>query len=156
MGLEKVQLVASYFGLVSKKTDPIISYNPNTNKEPLETHPDFQTFAGTQASPINGAMFDPETGAFLGFFNPAIKELYGATGYLVPSTMLSLTYWQDSVPNLKRRMSIMKEIKGFKKPPDVKDFLLLDMPYRQVGNFYQVTEQILGSGPLGWSKKIYG
>jgi len=156
MGLEKIQMVASYFGLVSSKTNPIIAYTPNTNKEPLETHPLFETFAGTQASPINGAVFDSETGAFLGFFDQTIKDLFGATGYLVPATMVSETYWQRSVPSLTKRMTIVNSITGFRKPPDVKNFLLLDMPYRQVGNFYQVTKQYLGSGPLGWSKKIYG
>ena len=155
MGLRKIQMTASYFGLVSRKTEPVISYVPNTDKEPIETHPLFQEFAGTAASPINGAAFDPDTDAFLGFFDPVIKELFGATHYLVPSTMVEVSYWQNTVPSLQRRMSIRTSIQGFRKPTDVKDFLLLDIPYRQIGPFYQVSEQYLGSGPLGWSKILY-
>lgn len=153
--LRKVQLVASYFGLISNKTDPIISYTPNTDKEPIETHPLFEEFAGTKASPKNGAKFDDETGEFLGFYDQSIKDLFGAAHYLVPATMVSLTYWQSSVPSLSKRMSIKSSIPGFRKPPDVKNFLLLDIPYRQIGSFYQLTEQYLGSGPNGFSTKIY-
>jgi len=155
MGLQKVRMVGSYFGLISKKTDPIISYTPNTDKDPVETHPLFQDFAGTKDAPINGAKFDDETGEFLGFFDASVKDLFGVRGYLNPSTMIALTYWQSSVPSLSKRMTIRTSVPGFKKPPDVKDFLLLDMPYRQIGSFYQVTEQILGSGPNGWSTKLY-
>ena len=151
----KVQLVASYFGLVAKTTQAVLAYIPNTDKEAVETHPDFTTFAGTAAAPLNGAKFDAETEEFLGFFNPTIKELFGATHYLTPSTMVELSYWQETIPSVRRRMSIVSSVKGFRKPPDVKDFLLLDLPYRQVGPFYQVTEQYLGSGPLGWSKILY-
>jgi hypothetical protein len=37
----------------------------------------------------------------------------------------------------------------------VKEFLVIDYPYRQVGSFYQVTEQIMGSGPNGFSSILY-
>ena len=155
MGLRKVSLVASYFGLIASKTDPILAYAPNTDKEPIETSPLFEEFAGTRSSPKNGARFDNDTGEFLGFFDQSIKDLFGVAHYLVPATMVSLTYWQSSVPSLTRRMSIKTSIPGFRKPSDVKDFLLLDIPYRQIGSFYQCTEQYLGSGPNGFSKKIY-
>lgn len=154
--LGKVKLSGAYFGLVARKTEPVLAYTPNTDRDPIETHPLFDTFAGTKASPINGAKFDKQTGEFLGFFNQAIKDLFGAKYYLVPSTMVALTYWTSVAPSLSKRMTIIQSVPGFRKPPDVKDFLLLDMPYRQIGSFYQVTEQIMGSGPLGWSKKIYG
>lgn len=153
--LRKVRLVASYFGLISNKTEPVIAYTPNTDKEPIETHPLFEDFAGTKASPKNGAKFDDDTGEFLGFYDQSIKDLFGVAHYLVPATMVSLTYWQSSVPSLTKRMSIKSSIPGFRKPSDVKNFLLLDIPYRQIGSFYQVTEQYLGSGPDGFSTKIY-
>lgn len=156
MPLGKVRMVGSYFGLVSRKTKPVLAYTPNTDKEPIETNPLFETFAGTKTTPINGAKFDAETGEFLGFFDQTIKDLFGVLHYLVPSTMVSLTYWQSNVPSLARRMSIKSSVPGFRKPEDVKDFLLLDIPYRQIGSFFQITEQYLGSGPNGWSTKIYG
>jgi hypothetical protein len=153
--LRKIRLTGSYFGLVSAKTDPTISYTPNVNQDPVTTHPDFATFAGTPTAPLNGAKFDLATGEFLGFFDPEIKDLFGAEFYLVPATLLSLTYWTKSVPTLGRRMTRKTTIPGFRKPADVKEFLVIDFPYRQVGSFYQVTEQIMGSGPNGFSKKLY-
>ena len=154
-GLYKVQMTGSYFGLVSKKTDPILSYIPNTNQEPITSHPSFTTFAGTLAAPLNGAKFDADTGEFLGFYDQTITDLFGVQFYLVPATMLSLSYWTSDVPSLSRRMTRKSSIPGFKKPSDIKEFLVLDYPYRQVGNFYQVTEQIMGSGPNGFSTTLY-
>lgn len=155
--LRKLRMTGSYFGLVSAKTDPTISYTPNVNQDPITSHPDFATFAGTPASPntANGATFDSETGEFLGFFDPAITDLFGAEFYLVPATLLSLTYWTKTVPSLGRRMTRKTSIPGFRKPSDVKEFLVIDYPYRQVGSFYQVTEQIMGSGPNGFSTILY-
>lgn len=155
MGLEKIRLTASYFGLTSAKTDPTIAYTPNTNQDPITSHPKFEDFAGTQGAPINGATFDDATGEFLGFYDATVKDLFGAEFYLVPATLLSVTYWTRDVPALGKRMTIKAEIPGFKKPEDVKEFMLLDTPYRQVGSFYQVTEQWMGSGPAGFSRKIY-
>ncbi len=154
-GLEKVRMTASYFGLIASKTQAVLDCTTNADREPIETHPDFSTLAGTKDSPANGAEFDEETGEFLGFFDPDVTELYGARSYFTPSTMVSLSYWQNSVPSMRKLMSISSSIPGFKKPDGVKDFLLIGMPYRQIGSFYQVTEQYLGSGPNGWSNKIY-
>lgn len=153
--LDRVKLTASYFGLIAPKTNPTLAYSPNTDKESIETHPLFQEFGGTKASPKNGAKFDSETGEFLGFYDQTIKDLFGVRHYLTPSTMVALTYWTSSVPSINKRMTIRSSVPGFRKPSDVKDFLLLDIPYRQIGSFYQVTEQYLGSGPNGWSEKIY-
>lgn len=155
IGLEKCRMTAAYFGITSNKTKEVVDHNPNADREPIETHPDFTELAGTKTSPKNGAKFDDETGEFLGFFDPEVTDLFGTRSYFTPATMVSLSYWQKSVPSLKKQMSIHASIPGFKKPDGVKDFLLLTTPYRQIGNFYQVTENYLGSGPKGWSTKIY-
>jgi hypothetical protein len=153
--LRKIRMTGTYFGLVSSKTTPTISYTPNLNQDPVTSHPDFATFAGTEAAPMNGAKFDRESGEFLGFFDPSVKDLFGAEFYLVPATLLSLTYWTKTVPSLGRRMTRKTSIPGFRKPSDCKEFLVIDFPYRQIGNFYQVTEQIMGSGPNGFSTILY-
>jgi hypothetical protein len=41
------------------------------------------------------------------------------------------------------------------KPPNVKDFLLIGLPYKKIGNLFQVTLQILGSGEDGWNQNVY-
>jgi len=170
LGLNKVRMTGSYFGLVAPKTKPTISYTPNTNQEPITSHPNFLT----KLMPAGGVWRDDETNEFIdansylaldeedrknlefvGWTNPK-DELFGVEYYLTPAALVSLTYWTRSVPLLSKQMIIKKNIPGFKSPPGVKEFLLMDSPYRQVGNFYQVTENYMGSGEKGFSRLIYG
>lgn len=153
--LDRIQMTGSYFGLVADETEAIINYTPNTNQEPITSHPEFEEFAGTAEDPINGATFDEDTGEFLGFYDLAVKDLFGVMYYLTPATILSRTYWTKSVPSLNKRMKRISTIKNFRKPEDCKEFLIVDYPYRQIGSFYQVTEQIMGSGPNGFSTLLY-
>jgi len=153
-----VEMTGSFFGLVSSETEPEISYSGGQNNDPIDTHPDFEDFAGTPAAPLNGAKFDAESQEFIGFFSPSAAgqpNFRGVQYYLTPSSLITLSYWTDKVPTLKNRMSVHDSVDGFKKPDDMKDFLLVDTPYRQVGSFYQVTEQYVGSGPNGINRVIY-
>ena len=115
---------------------------------------------------MNGAQFETNENAdgdeyyqFLGFFpfknGGAYNGMTGVTSYLTAGTQVSVTYWTDKIPKLNNRMTIVQKIPGFTTPPDVGNFLLLDSPYRQVGSFYQVTDQYLGSGVAGWNALIY-
>lgn len=147
----------SYFGLASDPTDKILQHPGSAGRDPIETHENFTSFAGSPDDPKNGARFDEQSGQFLGFFDPEEDELFGVRSYYVPDTSVYLSYWTYSVPRLTKLFSTKSSIPGVKKPPNVKNFLLIGLPYRQVGgaSIYQVTEQWLGSGPKGWSKKIY-
>ena len=157
----KIQLQASYFGLVSSTTTKVISYTGAQGQEAIETHPNFSFFAGGNGgNGVNGAEFETEVNAsgdeyyrFLGFFGQ--NAFAGVTSYLTAGTQVSATYWTDKIPKLDNRMTIVQRISGFTTPPDVGNFLFLDSPYRQVGSFYQVTEQYLGSGVAGWNALIY-
>lgn len=163
-----VTATASFFGLISSTTDPVITYSGGQNNEAITTHPNFTDFAGTVDAPLNGAVFETDTtaadyGSFIEFGGGEDADgpqFRGIEYYLTPSTMITLSYWTDKVPSLKNRLKIYSRIRGvssaeLKVPSDVEDFLLLDTPYRQVGSFYQVTEQYLGSGPRGWNEIIY-
>ena len=163
-----VTATASFFGLISSTTDPVITYSGGQNNEAITTHPNFTDFAGTVDAPLNGAVFETDTNAadygsfieFGGGEDPDGPQFRGIEYYLTPSTMITLSYWTDKVPSLKNRLKIYSRIRGvssaeLKVPSDVEDFLLLDTPYRQVGSFYQVTEQYLGSGPRGWNEVVY-
>lgn len=155
---ELVTCTCAYFGIEGNKTEPIVSYDGGTNNDPIETHPNFDTLAGTEAAPLNGAAFD-EAGLFVGFTGAGAGDLLGAQYYLTPANNVSVTYWTTTKPNLNKRMSIVSspEIgrKTFYKPPNVKNYLLVDMPYRTQGNLYQVTEQYMGSASGGWNRTIY-
>ena len=159
---------AAYFGLWS--TERRISYSAGTGSEPVESHPDFTKFAGTQKSDArNGAVFykhaaDSSTGTpqyweFQGFYPTApggSSDLSGVTMYLKPSGSVEVSYYTDRTPSLKRLMKIHSSIPGFSKPDGVRDFLLVDMPYRQIGKYhYQMSEVYLCSGERGWNSILY-
>ena len=160
-----ITCTCSYFGIDVSKTSPVVNYDGGTNNEPIETHPKFgetddNGLAGTAASPKNGAEFDSETNAFIGFTGDDAGDLLGVQYYLTPANNVSLTYWTTTKPNLNKRMSIVSKPslgtgRTFLKPPNVKNYLLVDMPYRIQGSLYQVTEQYMGSAKGGWNKTIY-
>jgi hypothetical protein len=162
---ELITCTCAYFGIGVVKTSPVVSYDGGTNNDPIETHPKFgetdvNGLAGTSSSPKNGAEFDSETGEFIGFTGEDAGDLLGVQYYLTPANNVSLTYWTTTKPNLNRRMSIvgtpsLGSGRTFFKPPNVKNYLLVDMPYRVQGSLYQVTEQYIGSASGGWNKLIY-
>ena len=153
--LGKVRMVGSYFGIVAPQTDPVLTSSGDADRLPIVLHPKFESdLGGDPLNPKNGALFDQETGEFLGFFETG-NSLLGVEYFFQASCQVSLTYWTRKVPTLKKLNKIYPSVEGFKKPEGCKDFLLTGSPYRQVGTHYQVTENYLGSGPNGWNPKIY-
>jgi len=150
--LKTTIMSGSYFGILSDPTPKIVQHPGSGGRDPIETHPDFADF-GTEA---NGAVFDDDTQEFKGFFDKAKTEFYGVRSYLVPNITVNLSYWTYKTPVLRKLMTIKTHLKEVRKPPNVKNWLLTAMPYRQVGSLFQVTEQWMGSGPNGWSETIYG
>lgn len=159
-----VTCTAAYFGIenIGGKSDLTFSFSGGVTTEPIETHPDFLTFA-TEA---NGAKFDETTNEFLGFTKfttPGLIEntnLMGVESYLTPATNIVVSWWQDKQPRPSKTATWDTNIndlppEDFRKPQGVKNFLLMDESYSQVGNFYQVTQSYLGSGVKGWNKDIY-
>ena len=156
---ELITCTCAYFGIEVTKTEPVVSYDGGTNNDPIETHDKFDTLAGSSSAPENGAEYDSETGQFIGFTGDGAGDLLGVQYYLTPANNVSVTYWTTTKPNLNKRMSIVAKpeigLKTFYKPPNVKNYLLVDMPYRIQGSLYQVTEQYMGSAKGGWNKMIY-
>ena len=165
-----ITCTCSYFGIDVSKTSPVVSYDGGTNNDPIETHPKFgetdaNGLAGTVDVPLNGAKFvtNPEAddyGSFIKFSGDDAGDLLGVQYYLTPANNVSVTYWTTTKPNLNQRMSIVSKPslgagRTFLKPPNVKNYLLVDMPYRIQGSLYQVTEQYMGSAKGGWNKIIY-
>lgn len=155
-----VTCVCSYFGIAAaEQTDPVFDYVGGVNSDPIQTHNRFEAIAGEPGAPVNGARFDEETGEFLGFAGEEAGKLAGINNFLTPAVNVNVTYWTTKKPDLELRMKqwdvpeIGKDI--FKKMPTVHNYLLVDMPYRVVGDLYQVTEQYMGSGDRGWIPNIY-
>lgn len=150
---DKVRITLSFIGIISDPTPWIIEHPGGSGQDPIETHPDFTTFAGTPSAPQNGAKFDAETGEFIGFTNPS-NSLAGVTSYIVPSVIVNASYYTHFSPQLGN----VGKLSGFPPiyaPPNVRNWLLIGMPYKQIGNLFQVTAQFLGSGPGGWNRRIY-
>lgn len=155
LSADKCRITHSFIGLKYDPTPMFIEHPGGSGQEPIETHPDFTDFAGTPASPKNGAKFDDETGEFIGFTDIE-NSLAGVRSYIVPSVLATLSYYTHYVPNL----AYVARISHFYppdliRPPNVRNFLLVGMPYRRIGNLFQVSMQLLGSGPRGWNTKIY-
>ena len=153
--------VASYFGLTLPQTVPTMSFTGGVTTEPIETHPDFATF-GTVA---NGAQFDDE-GRFLRFSefisgstNSGINtNFYGVTSYLTPATNITISWWSNAKPTPSKLATVTSFLPyeaNVRKPQGVADFLLLSESIKQVGNFYEITQQYMGSVSPGWNTKIY-
>lgn len=169
-GQDQITLVATYFG-ISNDTRRV-NYSPGSASEDIQLHPKFKSkLAGTPDNPKNGAVFEkveaagiiPEHYRFHGFFekdkdNSADDpgSLVGTTQFLTNSGTVEVSYYVDSSPKLKKLNTIHTNIKGFSKPDNVKDFLLHDMPYRQIGaSHFQVSEVYLCSDERGWNKLMY-
>lgn len=151
----KARGTCNYIGVSADPTPMFIEHPGGSGQDPIQTHPKFKDFAGTSASPKNGAYFDPETGDFVGFTDPDSK-FFGTSSYIVPSVMVNLSFYTHYVPDLGYVGEVYDwNVPNLIAPPNVKNFLLLGMPYRQIGNLFQVTHQILGSGPKGWNRTIY-
>jgi hypothetical protein len=162
-----IETTCHYHGIsleIGDQSKPVIDYPGGVDQLPIQLHPDFAEFAGTPSDPKNGALWiNAETGEqttenegaeFAGFFDPG-NEFFGVEFYLVARPTVTRTYWTNRRPTLKKQMTIVNSIPGFTNPPGIKNWLLMDTPFRQVGDAYQVTEQYKGSPDPGWNRKIY-
>ncbi len=144
----------AYFGINGgrKRSELEIAYSGGTSSDPIQTHPDFDKLT----APSNYSYDDD--GNFLGFTG---GDLAGVQYYLTPSSTVTISYWQDTAPKTEARVKIATRrdleiiTKGFALPSDITNWLLVERPFRQVGNFFQVSETFIASGPKGWSTDIY-
>jgi hypothetical protein len=153
--LEKAEVKCDFIGIRSDPTPFKIDFPGGSSEEAIETHERFEQFAGTPAAPNqdNGAVFDPVTSAFINFTEGSKR---GVRSFISPNVIVNVSYWSWRVPRSRRvARDIVTSLQGVVKPASVKNFLLIGLPYRQVGSLYAVTEQWRGSGPNGWDRDIY-
>lgn len=151
--LGKARVEADFIGLLYDPSIPKVEFAGGSGQDPIETHEKFEEFAGTPEEPLNGAQFDADTGEFLGFFEPG--DFQGVRAYIVPSVIVHYSYHTWTAPQVGQVGRIVNTVPNFRKPPTVRNFLLIGMPYRQIGPLYHVTEQYLGSSRKGWNRTIY-
>ena len=147
---------AKYFGLW-EPSRVLLEYKGSVSSAPITKHPNWAEIS-------TNAVLDP-IGLFIGFDNfeetdGDYRNIYGTSDYLVANTSITATYWMETQPLAKTVGVITSLINdaGFDllpSLPDGSDYLLANQTYRQVGSFYQVSEEYIASGSEGWSSIIY-
>jgi hypothetical protein len=152
-GLELLEVKCDYMGIKQDPTAPYVQFPGGTGQDPIETHPNFESFAGTLGNELNGALFDETTGEFLGF---AAGNKQGVRAYFVPNTIVNVTYYTFRTPQSRNVARIYSgQLPNIVKPPNVANWLVIGMPYETIGKLYKVTETYLGSDQRGWDSDIY-
>lgn len=133
------------------------------NAEPIETHPDFDTFAGEWDDPstwANGATFSPK-GVFEGFAAGSPKS--GVKSFLNPGLVYVRT---RVIPKLASGMNLSQADLGKRvaalpasaiRPTMAAgvDFLKISAEIELVGEGVRIVEKWKSSGPNGWDTDIY-
>ncbi|MBK8037702.1 MAG: hypothetical protein IPK22_11285 [Verrucomicrobiaceae bacterium] len=152
---QRCSITLSFIGIVSDPTPFIIEHPGGSGQEPIETHPWFSTYlAGTKESPMNGAKFDSATGEFLGFFDPS-NDLVGTRSYIVPSVIINASWYSHVPPYIGSVGRISYPPVTTILPYNVRNYLVIGVPYRQIGNLYHCSAAFMGSGSRGWHPYVY-
>lgn len=154
-------------GFLVSSPSPTYELTTSLSQEPIQTHPDFATFAGTPSTnpPINGSVFvDPDTGfesrksnaiwkefAFKGTAN----EKAGIESYLAPGCEWRETKFQTTEPTGIRDVGTIENPAGPNPSLSGRDWLAWGETYVRRGYIYQVTSTWKLSGRNGWDTDIY-
>lgn len=139
--------------------------------EPIESHPDFETFAGTPAIPLTGAKFDLD-GLFTGFSandQPADvnKRKTGVRSYQMPSFMLTevivrpygtVSGYSPSTPSSMAALGCIDTPPANSLVPQLhskRSWMLWSLDIEDLGNGTRETRRWRLSGPRGWDTDIY-
>jgi hypothetical protein len=154
------ELTVTYKGVVSGDNDgpdgtgafePVEECSVSTRQEPIETHPDWSTIGGTEAAPLNDAIYD-DSGLFTGFKEGSSK--FGVTDYLA----VGATYRRSYASKTKPSLAGVGQIDTPTGAPTVTSgytWLKSGVSFSQDGDLYSVSEEWLLSGPSGWDTDIY-
>lgn len=125
-------------------------------EEPIESHPNFERWAGTPESPKSG-IFD-EDGKFAGWSSKTDggKIMAGVKSYLVPSYSASVSYVSKTRPGLGG-IGSMGGAAGLPSVGGKRQWMCTGISYATMADGkYKVSATYLLSGPNGWNKYIYG
>ena len=139
----------------SDASDNMVEVSCTMREEPIETHPDFERWAGTPQKPVAG-IFD-EDGKFTGWNEKTSggKIMRGIKSYLVPSYSASVSYISRGRPGLGG----IGSIGGGGGLPAVggrRQWMCTGISYQSMADgTYRVSETYLLSGPNGWNEYVY-
>lgn len=126
-----------------------------TNSEPIETHPDFETFATVG----NGALFNSESGAFEGWTPES--DFVGIESWFVPNLVFE-ELWV--VANTTQERGIWRTLGEIETPPSSpvrpvvsgRNWLFMGGDVEEWGRGAKIRRRWKQSGPNGWNATIYG
>ena len=154
-----------------------------TGSMPIETHPEFHTFAGNPTDPeswVNGASFvsDPnedDYGRFLGFTAKLVKDdknnivasqKAGITSYLEAGYLFTETRVYSTKPTGGQIATLMNTLGEIDEPDSVEEivnlnpranynWLLVTCDVETIGDGLRITRKWRLSGRRGWDPQIY-
>jgi hypothetical protein len=153
-------ITGDYFG-VQGTPEAIYAMDVSTGQEPIETHPDFETFAGKYGSEVNGAKFDPEDQTFINFVANGIpatnRKWVGVRAYLNASAVWRETVVRKSRPTIDELQNIGKidSPNGSPATPSGRNWLYGSISFEQKAKTYTIRREWLLSGPDGWNDVLY-
>lgn len=133
---------------------PVIEYSSAVNEAPIQTHPDFLSFAGKPSAPQNGAVFrDPATGkvstddnlgVFEKFWSNPPNEWAGVESYLQPVLVTRIT---TIGPNPTASTGEVGQLFG--------SLLTTGVTVTRRGIVYQTVVERRAGGGRGWNSSLY-
>jgi hypothetical protein len=137
---------------------PIWTLSRSPSQEPIDTHPDFEAFAGTPASPLNGAIFD-EDGLFVRFAADDPNVWGGVSKYLEMAAVLtkvSVVRTEPSSDEVIPRRETPSTGSAIDVPTITgRNWLKTDYSKKQSGSVWELTEEWTMSGQQGWNEELY-
>ena len=145
--------------------EPVWVLKRSPSDEPIETHPQFESFAGSLGAELNGAVFDSETGLFEGFKVVAgqTNEFGGVEKFLDGGAVVQKTSVYRQVPT-GISTELIPRIIGASPPSGapwplpsggLRTWMKTDLNIVQRGAAFEVTEEWTLSGQRGWNTTIY-
>jgi hypothetical protein len=142
-------------GIDDALPDPIWTVDTVASQEDIQTHWNFDVLRQI-AEDADGYQEDPETGIFIGFTEP--ESLRGVSQFLAPTVSLSVSRWGVGTPNGGRdvgKIDWPDTPLATQNSSGDQNWLKIGCNATQYGEFWQVQESWLRSGPKGWNPDIY-
>lgn len=130
---------------------------------PIQTHPDFDDFAGTPANPVNNSKWNPDDGSFIKFGEYASDGTTLNTSWAGVTTYATAQVtWRWHTFSSTGDFDLSKLDKTYNTPtgfsgttPSGRNWLKTGHSSVQQGYVWHTTDDFLLSGPGGWNTTIY-
>lgn len=174
------RMICTYAGVTFEWLEkPTYELVIGMQESPIETHPNFEDFAGKPSAPLNGALFiNPETGVkttsnTIGVFDSFLPYLSGGArndkagieAYLDPTVTYRESFVSYSLPSPSGFGRISGDVPGpgFRGNLGKRNWLNVGYTYRRRGApqgaqnqvIYEIANEWRLSGRAGWDTDVY-